>query len=541
MLLELQQIVKRFDDRELFRIPLWQLHQGQRIGLIGANGSGKTTLLRILEGSCKPEEGCLKRFCTLSYFAQLSQDTVYGDGRKLRELSVAHLLEQEQISGGERQRLRLSEALSKNCHLFLLDEPTSNLDQKGIAYVKQLLQTMDSFVLVTHDQTLLQDVCNQIIELSYGTLHVYDGNYESYLRQKEALRRSQQHRYETVEKQRRKLQDAYERKIRQAAKSARKPRGISSSEQKMRGKVALRKSKDGIYKALHRQADAIATRIDQLEKVKPVDEQEAIRMNLQAMDLPQGKWLLKAQRLRVSYGDHCVLNDIHFFMKNHSRVALVGENGSGKTTLLHAIAEGNDAVWKAPRVKIGQLFQQFENLQEDKTVYENAAADSVQGDAVIRGILDRLLFRQQDLSKRVAFLSGGERMRLSFAKLMVSACNLLLLDEPTNYLDLPSIRCMTKLLQNYEGSVLFVSHDAAFIRDVATEVWRLQDGTLYLPQERVNKADKGKKDYERERETRRMILDMRRSEVVNRLLQNQGDKEVLEQEYDEIMEKLKNL
>ena len=132
-------------------------------------------------------------------------------------------------------------------------------------------------------------------------------------------------------------------------------------------------------------------------------------------------------------------------------------------------------------------------------------------------------------------------MRLSFAKLMVSACNLLLLDEPTNYLDLPSIRCMTKLLQNYEGSVLFVSHDAAFIRDVATEVWKLQDGTLYLPQERVNKADKGKKDYERERETRRMILDMRRSEVVNRLLQNQGDKEVLEQEYDEIMEKLKNL
>lgn len=132
-------------------------------------------------------------------------------------------------------------------------------------------------------------------------------------------------------------------------------------------------------------------------------------------------------------------------------------------------------------------------------------------------------------------------MRLSFAKLMVSACNLLLLDEPTNYLDLPSIRCMTKLLQNYEGSVLFVSHDAAFIRDVATEVWKLQGGTLYLPQERVNKADKGKKDYERERETRRMILDMRRSEVVNRLLQNQGDKEVLEQEYDEIMEKLKNL
>ncbi|MFQ7538079.1 MAG: ATP-binding cassette domain-containing protein [Clostridium sp.] len=168
-------------------------------------------------------------------------------------------------------------------------------------------------------------------------------------------------------------------------------------------------------------------------------------------------------------------------------------------------------------------------------------ADSVQGEHVVRTILDRLLFQQQDLKKPVAVLSGGERMRLGFAKLMVGSSNLLLLDEPTNYLDLPSIRCITKLLQNYEGSVLFVSHDAAFIRDVATEVWRLQDGTLYLPQERVNKADKGKKDYERERETRRMILDMRRSEVVNRLLQNQGDKEVLEQEYDEIMEKLKNL
>ena len=165
MLLELQHVIKRFHDKELLHIPVWQIHQGQRIGLIGANGCGKTTLLRILQGVCVVEEGVVRRFCTLSYFEQLSQQVSYGDGRLLRELSVSHLQSKKQVSGGEQQRLRLSKALSTPCHLYLLDEPTSNLDQQGIAFVKKALQNMDSFVLVTHERSLLQEVCNRSLKL----------------------------------------------------------------------------------------------------------------------------------------------------------------------------------------------------------------------------------------------------------------------------------------------------------------------------------------------------------------------------------------
>lgn len=268
MLLELQHVIKRFHDKELLHIPVWQIHQGQRIGLIGANGCGKTTLLRILQGVCGVEEGVVRRFCTLSYFEQLSQQVSYGDGRLLRELSVSHLQLKKQVSGGEQQRLRLSKALSTPCHLYLLDEPTSNLDQQGIAFVKKALQNMDSFVLVTHERSLLQEVCNQIIEIKDGRLHIYEGNYESYLYQKEEHRKYLQHRYDTIEKQRHQLQKAYEQKIKQAQKAKRKPRNVSNSERKMRGKVALRKSKDGISKAMYRQADAIASRMEHLEKVE---------------------------------------------------------------------------------------------------------------------------------------------------------------------------------------------------------------------------------------------------------------------------------
>ena len=180
-------------------------------------------------------------------------------------------------------------------------------------------------------------------------------------------------------------------------------------------------------------------------------------------------------------------------------------------------------------------------MKDEQSVYENAMADSVQGEHVVRTILDRLLFQQQDLKKPVAVLSGGERMRLGFAKLMVGSSNLLLLDEPTNYLDLPSIRCITKLLQNYEGSVLFVSHDAAFIKEVATEVWELREHTLYMPQDCVKSCSKKQGQIDPDIATKRMILDMRRSEVAHRLIQASGDREVLEKEYAEIMEKLKNL
>lgn len=166
MLLELQHVIKRFHDKELLHIPVWQIHQGQRIGLIGANGCGKTTLLRILQGVCVVEEGVVRRFCTLSYFEQLSQQVSYGDGRLLRELSVSHLQSKKQVSGGEQQRLRLSKALSTPCHLYLLDEPTNYLDLPSIRCITKLLQNYEGSVLfVSHDAAFIKEVATEVWEL----------------------------------------------------------------------------------------------------------------------------------------------------------------------------------------------------------------------------------------------------------------------------------------------------------------------------------------------------------------------------------------
>ena len=180
MLLELQHVIKRFHDKELLHIPVWQIHQGQRIGLIGANGCGKTTLLRILQGVCVVEEGVVRRFCTLSYFEQLSQQVSYGDGRLLRELSVSHLQSKKQVSGGEQQRLRLSKALSTPCHLYLLDEPTSNLDPRNqheaLRTVRRVAKERNiSVCVILHDLNLAIRYCDRFLFLKDAEVYACGG------------------------------------------------------------------------------------------------------------------------------------------------------------------------------------------------------------------------------------------------------------------------------------------------------------------------------------------------------------------------------
>lgn len=229
-----------------------------------------------------------------------------------------------------------------------------------------------------------------------------------------------------------------------------------------------------------KQAKAVQARLAHLPKVARPNELVRIKMDFSLTTPPDNQVVLECTYLHFSYGSHLIFDDASFYLENHHKVCLFGANGTGKTTLLRCIEENESSIRKVPRAKIGFLDQEFKQLDPKKTLLQNATSSSVQSDSVIRTVLARLLFTQQVLHKRVEVLSGGEKTKRSFAKLMLSECNLLILDEPTNYLDLMSVEVLSELLRNYQGTVLFVSHDQHLINHVATDLLIINNHKLEL-------------------------------------------------------------
>ncbi|NLY19432.1 MAG: ABC-F family ATP-binding cassette domain-containing protein, partial [Clostridiaceae bacterium] len=226
-----------------------------------------------------------------------------------------------------------------------------------------------------------------------------------------------------------------------------------------------------------------------------------------------------------------------------TKTAIWGENGAGKTTLLNLISgKSNESIHIVPKVRIGYMYQGFENLEHDKSVLENVMKDSVQTQTVARTILARLLIPGNDVYKKVGVLSGGERIKVSLAKLLVSNINVLLLDEPTNYLDMMSMEALENVLREYEGTVLFVSHDSAFINSVANRM-------LIIENQSIKEFDGNLQEYkascQKTRETvkteiDKAVLQMRISEIVAKLSRPGADKENLEAEYQSLIARLRN-
>lgn len=240
------------------------------------------------------------------------------------------------------------------------------------------------------------------------------------------------------------------------------------------------------------------------EKEKP-RQQASIHLNFSLTDPPENRRILEAKGLTFSYGSVPIFEDAAFSLANHKKIALVGPNGCGKTTLFRLLerayagqgSEGAGQIRIVPKAKFGFLAQDFSALNPAETVLENALADSVQQPSAVKSALAGLLFPPGTWGKRVAVLSGGERMRLAFAKLLVSAANVLLLDEPTNYLDLPSIRALEKQIQEYEGTVFFISHDQAFIRSTADEILWIEDQKIHTFGGTAEEFERSQKEQEK--------------------------------------------
>jgi len=519
--LEITQLKTSVNGKELLHIPQLQAQEGQRIGLVGRNGSGKTTLLRCVYGDFSIEKGSVKVNGTCQLIPQLKRtDTVK--------------------SGGEITAEYVTKALSNSTKLLLADEPTTNLDTSHVEWVeKELKRFNGTLILVSHDRQLLDNVCNTIWELEDGKINVYSGNYSEFIKQKEIDRKHQQIEYEKYKEKERQLTEALEERKQKAEKATKEPKNLSPSERRIKGAKTYYANQQ---KKLNKGAKGIQTRLEKLQEVEKPQELAPIEMVLPNEGTIKNKIILRVEGLEGAIGKRRLWNPTTFFVKGGDKIAIVGPNGSGKTTLLKKIIEGRDkAISNSPSMKVGYFAQNLSVLEQDKTILENVSQDSLQSETLIRTVLARLHFYQDDVHKPIHVLSGGERVKVSLAKLFVSDCNTIILDEPTNYLDVYALEALEGLLQEYEGTILFASHDREFISSIATKILSFENQQLRMFEGNyeayLEKEDKPERD---ELEDQLLKVETAIADILGQLSLDPNNKS-LDEEFQELVKKKKLL
>ncbi len=477
-LISAENIRVSFGEQDVLDFDKFKVYEGDKIGLVGVNGAGKTTLLRVLSGELEPTKGKVAISCEPFYFRQFDEkwDAYELDGREVNLMGVREQIWQAEVSGGENTRIRLAQMFGSQKAVAFLDEPSANLDARGIEFLAKRLQEMESFVLVSHDRALMNQVCNQIVEISFGRLKCFDGNYDTYKALKEEQLTRQWKEYDQYTSEKKRLERVYYEKKVKAQKIESRPHNIAVNDARTRNFFATRKIEDKA-RSMERSASNVMRRIEHMEvKAKP-KELPKMRPDFRLTNPPRNPIVIRGEHISFDYDGNRVYEDASFVIKNKSKTAILGDNGAGKTTLLNMIINCNQ-IYVVPDAKIGYVRQNLSNMDLDRTVLENVMNVSIQKQEIARTILARLLLSERDMKKRVRDLSGGERMKLAFAMMLVSDVNMLILDEPTNFMDVPSIEVLEELLQEYEGTVVFVSHDEEFVKQIATDRLHVQDGRI---------------------------------------------------------------
>ncbi|GGD20555.1 ribosomal protection-like ABC-F family protein [Pontibacillus salipaludis] len=513
-------------DRTLLHINELSINKGDRIGLIGRNGQGKTLLLHYLLGKTEATTR-VKLYGRVASFDQLDLN---------RED-----LNWDQLSGGEKTLQKLEELFSKEADLLFLDEPTNNLDWKHIEQLERtLLSCKSSYVIVSHDRKLLNQVCTSIWELDEGKLSHYKGNFSTYEKAKQIEINQQQEAYEKYTKERKRLTKRIHQKEQQSKGMNKPPSRMGNSEWQLhKGKAK------GQQQKIQRVTKVIQERLDRLESVEKPFEWSDLKMTNHSMEPISNKHVLSAQNLSASTASTLLYRIDRLSLKTGSKTALIGSNGSGKTTLLKQLMTDSDYVSMPKQARVGYFAQVIEELSQDQTILQYVKQDSLLPEHIIRTILGRLRFHREDVNKPIEVLSGGERAKTAIAKLLSGQFNVLILDEPTNHLDLEAITALEQLMNDFSGTVLYVSHDRRFVEQTATNLWLLQnhtihafDGTYSQWEERNSKASAPEEEkYDL------MKLETKLSELISRLstLDTGADKEELEQEYLNTLRKIQQI
>ncbi len=454
MLLEINNLEKSYGTRTVVSLKRLALYRGDKLAVVGKNGAGKTTLLKLITGEEEPDAGRVTVRGRLGVIAQFG--TPDDDG--------AH-------SGGEKTSALIARALAQNPELLIADEPTTNLDLGSIERLEAALLAFDgALVLVSHDRVLLRSVCTKVLEIDGGVCTLYGCGYEDYLSQKQLEKASQAAQYEAYAEEASRLKKVAEEKTRQSAQVKKAPKRMGNSE------ARLHKMGGQSQKAkLDRAAKAALSRLEQLEKVEKPWQDRDIAFDLRATAI-HSPVLIDVRGVSKRYGDRTVLDGCRFAVLNGKKTALVGANGAGKTTLLELIAARADGVEPCAHLRIGYFKQDLSTLDMQKSMLENAMDGAAYDTQFVRTILARLLFRRDAVHQKAATLSGGERLKLALARIILSGFHLLVLDEPTNFLDAESRAALETVLRAYPGAVLFVSHDRAFLQAVADRVVFIADG-----------------------------------------------------------------
>jgi ATP-binding cassette subfamily F protein 3 len=511
MLFRLTDVYKSFGAQDVLRGASFQINPGEHVGLVGRNGAGKTTIFRLVDEEETPDSGEVARARGLK-LGLLAQHVHFDTGSTVHESALAafgHLqqiehemhelehrmadagqdlekilsrysdlqhefereggfeysakaeailqglgfdretwqTETERLSGGQQNRLGLAQLLLSEPDVLLLDEPTNHLDVSAVEWLEGFLQTYPAaFVIISHDRYFLDRACARIIEMELGRATSYEGNYSDYLTEREERREIQQRAYDNQQ------------------------RLIAKTEEFIRRNLAGQKTK---------QAKSRRTMLQRLDRVEAVRaEQSSGDFHLQEIERA-GTHVLTVDEARIGYGDKILARDISLILRRGECLGVIGPNGSGKTTFLKTIlgripALAGDLRWGA-KVQIGYYAQQLEDLDDQNEIIIElrrvAPANATAGE--LRSFLARFLFFGDDVYKHVGDLSGGEKGRLSLAKLIYSRVNVLLLDEPTNHLDIPSREALEAALDAYEGTIITISHDRYFLDRVATQILAL--------------------------------------------------------------------
>ena len=509
-----------FQGEYLFEEVAFMLNGGDRVGLIGKNGAGKSTMLKLLAREIKPDSGIIATDKEVR-IGFLKQDIDFVKGRTIlkeayqafeeikrlemqlddihHQLETRTDYESEQyhdllnnlsdythhyeliggyqyqgdtekvllglgfkrddfnkltdtFSGGWRMRIELAKLLLQNNDILLLDEPTNHLDIESIIWLEQFLTTYSgAVVIVSHDKMFLDNVTNRTIEISVGKIYDYPKPYSKFLELRQEIREQQLASQKNQEK-----------KIQQTEKLIEKFRAKAS-------KASM--------------AQSLIKKLDKIERIE-VDEEDNAVMNVRfPVSIIPGKVVLEIDRVSKSYGEKQVLQEVSLLVERGSKIAFVGQNGQGKTTLAKMIVgeipyEGT--IKLGHNVQLGYFAQnQADYLDGEITVLDtmyNAANDTNR--IKVRDILGSFLFRGDEVDKKVKVLSGGERNRLALAKMLLSDFNVLVMDEPTNHLDIKSKNVLKKALQQFEGTLIIVSHDRDFLQGLTDKVYEFKDRHL---------------------------------------------------------------
>ena len=550
MLIQLNNVTKNFVVNEIFSNVKMEINDKDRVAIVGRNGAGKSTLLKIISGELSFDSGerTISKNTTIGYLSQefivredlsiyeemitcfdeiisleanleklsyeLTPENIENDPGLLDRFdrlqnevlthkdyhykskieSVLYGLDFTKdvfdkkistFSGGEKTRLSMAKLLLSEPDLLILDEPTNHLDMENVAWLENYLSSYNgAIVIVSHDRYFLDKVVNVVYNLEFGKLKKYVGNYSKFLKQYEEDYEKQLKEFTSQQKDIKRLEEFVQKNIARASTSK-----MAKSRQKVLDKMEL------------------------IDNPKKDDKAANIEFKIKEQS---GRDVLMIENLKVGYDGKQVGSAYNFSVYKGDRIAIVGRNGIGKSTLIKTIAKKQNAIGGSvhygSKVSLGYYDQKQAEFESSKTILNELWDEyPLMKEAEVRTVLGRFLFRGDSVLKIVRDLSGGEKARLQLAKLMLEKNNLLVLDEPTNHLDITSKQVLEDALENYEGTIVFVSHDRYFINKIANKVLDItgDDYSIYL----------GNYDY---------YLEKREQELIAKKLKEEKTEEVQE-------------